>query len=93
MTETVSMEKEKEFVEFVTKALVKHPEEVTVGFREDPEAYTIEINVSQEDCGKIIGKKGKVISSIKTLVSLISSDREKKWILDVPDKKDQASES
>ena len=57
------------FVEYVVKALVDAPEEVKVT-TEDGENSTrvIKIACRKEDTGKIIGKKGKTIIALRSLV-------------------------
>jgi len=59
-----------EFTEYLVKSLVSDPEEVRV--KEFPtdelDTILIQIIVNNEDVGKIIGKNGKLINSIKTLV-------------------------
>lgn len=57
-----------EFSELIVKKLVKEPDLVKVQEFEDDEEITIEIVVSEEDMGRVIGKKGKVANSIKTLI-------------------------
>ena len=57
-----------EFSELIVKKLVKEPDLVKVQeFKTDDETV-IEIVVSEEDMGRIIGKKGKIANSIKTLI-------------------------
>ena len=85
------MDKIKELVEFIAKALVYHPEEIKVSCREDEDAYVVEVTASEEDYGRIIGKKGKIIHAIRTLISMAATDHKKRWVLDVPATKDQAS--
>ena len=48
----------KELVEVIAKALVDHPEEVTVTETEKDNATVVELRVSPTDMGKVIGKQG-----------------------------------
>ena len=57
-----------DFSELIVKKLVKEPELVKVQQFEDGEDTVIEIAVSEEDMGRVIGKRGKIASSIKTLI-------------------------
>ena len=57
-----------EFSELLVKKLVKEPDLVKVQQFEDDEETVIEIAVSEEDMGRVIGKRGKIASSIKTLI-------------------------
>lgn len=57
-----------DFSELIVKKLVKEPDLVKVQQFEDGEDTVIEIAVSEEDMGRVIGKRGKIASSIKTLI-------------------------
>ena len=57
-----------EFSELIVKKLVKEPDLVKVQQFEDGEDTVIEIAVSEEDMGRVIGKRGKIANSIKTLI-------------------------
>ena len=76
----------KALIEYITKALVEHPEEVQV--RESGGARVrIELSVAKDDMGRVIGKSGKVANSIRTLLR-VAADREgKQATLDVVEPK------
>lgn len=57
-----------EFSELIVKKLVKEPDLVKVEEFEDGDNTVVEIVVSEEDMGRVIGKKGKIATSIKTLI-------------------------
>lgn len=57
-----------DFSELIVKKLVKEPDLVKVQQFEDGEDTVIEIAVSEEDMGRVIGKRGKIANSIKTLI-------------------------
>ena len=57
-----------DFSELIVKKLVKEPDLVKVQQFEDDDETIIEIVVSESDMGHVIGKKGKIASSIKTLI-------------------------
>lgn len=57
-----------ELTEFLVKSLVEDPETVSVRQIEDDDAINIEVLVSEDDMGSIIGHEGQVISSIRTIV-------------------------
>ena len=57
-----------EFSELIVKKLVKEPDLVKVQEFESDEDTTIEILVAEADMGRVIGKKGKIATSIKTLI-------------------------
>ena len=57
-----------EFSELIVKKLVKEPDLVKVQEFTSDDDTTIEILVSEADIGRVIGKKGKIATSIKTLI-------------------------
>ena len=57
-----------EFSELIVKKLVKEPELVKVQMFEGEDENVVEIIVAEDDMGRVIGKKGKIATSIKTLI-------------------------
>jgi uncharacterized protein len=64
---------DKEFVEYVVKALVTHPEDVKVRRSVDDMGVLLELSVHPEDMGKVIGKAGATAKSIRTLLRVLGS--------------------
>ncbi len=58
----------KDLVLQVTKALVDHPEDVRVAKMERNNHILLEITVNPDDVGKIIGKQGRIIKAVRTVV-------------------------
>ncbi len=57
-----------ELLTFVAKSLVDHPEQVRVQTTEGPEGTILELNVAEEDMGKVIGKQGRIAKAIRSVV-------------------------
>ena len=57
-----------ELLTFVAQSLVDHPEQVKVTETEGPEAIILELNVAEEDMGKVIGKQGRIAKAIRAVV-------------------------
>lgn len=64
---------DKEFVEYVVKALVNHPQDVSVRRSVDDMGVLLELSVNPEDMGKVIGKAGATAKSIRTLLRVLGS--------------------
>src|ERR1700727_771236 len=64
---------DQEFVEYVVKALVGHPEDVHVRRSVDDMGVLLELTVNPEDMGKVIGKAGATAKSIRTLLRVLGS--------------------
>ncbi len=73
----------KDLVEFIVKKLVKKPEEVSVSSIESEEQIVLQLKVEKEDMGRIIGKNGKTIKAIRTIVNIASAKFGKKVNLEV----------
>ena len=58
----------KALTEYIAKSLVDHPEEVTVEEIRHGSRVTLELSVSKEDMGRVIGKGGRVANAIRTLL-------------------------
>ncbi len=58
----------RELVEFLCRSIAHHPEEVRVTEAEDGDAVVFDIRVAAEDTGRIIGRQGRVIGAIRTVV-------------------------
>lgn len=63
----------KEFVEYIVKNLVDHPEHVCINEIGGTNTRILELSVAKSDIGKIIGKKGKTINAIRTLLMSVAS--------------------
>ena len=68
--------------EAIIKKILSDPESVSVKEFETEEENTIQIEVliSSEDMGKVIGKNGKIINSIRTIVQASSSLEDNKKV-------------
>ena len=73
------------FVDYVVKALVDYPDEVNVETVENGDGTSIQIRCRKEDIGKIVGKRGKTIMAIRSLVSGAAGRQRKRVSVDVLD--------
>src|SRR5476651_2735388 len=64
---------DKEFVEYVVRALVANPDDVKVKRSVDDMGVLLELSVNPEDMGKVIGKAGATAKSIRTLLRVLGS--------------------
>ena len=71
------MSKYFETVNFWMENLLDSVEKYTIESNEKGKYVDIVINVAQEDMGKIIGRYGRLISSLRTLVSSIAKNEKK----------------
>ena len=66
-------DKDKNFVEYVVKAIVDNPDKVQVDRKVDEMGVLIELTVAPEDMGKIIGKEGQTAKAIRTLLRVLGA--------------------
>jgi uncharacterized protein len=62
---------DKDFLEYVVKSLVDHPEEVRIDRTVDEMGVLLSLKVHPEDMGQIIGRAGSTARSIRSLVRII----------------------
>ena len=72
-------------VEFMAKALVDNPQHVEVTEIAGGHTLVIELKVAKEDMGKIIGKKGRNVQAMRTILNGASGKLKKKVVLEIVD--------
>lgn len=60
-------------VRFLVTSLVEHTDDVSVARRESGAGVTYEVSVNSEDVGKVIGRQGRIIKAIRTVVRAAAS--------------------
>ncbi|MCP4360792.1 MAG: KH domain-containing protein [Chloroflexi bacterium] len=63
----------KELLEFLVKNLVDYPDNIQVDVVDHASETVLELSVAQADMGRVIGKGGRVINSIRTLVQVAAA--------------------
>jgi hypothetical protein len=83
MAESGLTDSMKDLVEYIAKALVDHPEQVTVSEVRGENISVIELTVAKEDMGKIIGRQGRTAFAIRTILSNASMKIRKRSVLEI----------
>ncbi len=73
----------KELVEYIVKALVDEPDQVTVNEILGEQAIVLELRVAQPDIGKVIGKQGRIVKAIRLLLGAAGSKAKKRIVLEI----------
>ena len=68
-----SMEQDQEFVEYIVKALVDHPEDVKTERVVDEMGVLITLHLNSEDMGQVIGRMGQTAKAIRTLLRVVGA--------------------
>jgi uncharacterized protein len=75
----------RDLVEAMAKALVDHPDQVQVFETAGEQTTVMELKVSKDDLGKVIGKQGKTARSMRTILGAASTKLKKRSILEIVD--------
>ncbi len=73
----------KELIEFVAKALVDNPDQVEVAEIAGEQTVVLELRVAKEDLGKVIGKQGRTVKAMRSILSAASSKLRKRADLEI----------
>ena len=73
----------KGLVEYVAKALVDNPDKVKVDEVQDGNTTVYELEVDEEDIGKVIGRQGRVVRGLRALVKAAATRKGTRVDLDV----------
>ena len=65
------MELDRQFLEYVVKALVDHPDDVKINRTVDEMGVLLTMDVHADDMGKIIGRSGNTAKAIRTLLRVV----------------------
>ncbi|MCF0262389.1 MAG: KH domain-containing protein [Sphaerochaetaceae bacterium] len=76
---------EKELVEYIVKSLVDQPENVEVNVVEGEKSTILELRVSPDDIGKVIGKQGRIAKALRTILSATATKSGKHASLEILD--------
>lgn len=76
---------DQQFVEFVVKSLVSHPDSVVVERRIDEKGVLLELTVNPEDLGRVIGKRGATAQSLRTLLRALGTKNDARYNLKIID--------
>ncbi len=77
------MERIQEFVEYIVRSLVSDHEHVLVNVNEEHNTVRVNVNVAQDDIGRIIGRKGRTVNSIRSLLRVLGSESGMRVELDI----------
>lgn len=72
-----------ELVKLIAKNLVDNPEAVRVNEVEGEQALIVELRVSPDDMGKVIGKQGRIAKAIRTVVKAAATKTNKRVTVEI----------
>ncbi|MCX6728488.1 MAG: KH domain-containing protein [Candidatus Saccharibacteria bacterium] len=80
---------DQQFVEFIVKSLVGHPDDVVVERIIDEKGVLLSLTVNPEDLGRVIGKRGVTAQSLRTLLRALGTKNDARYNLKIVNNDDQ----
>jgi hypothetical protein len=76
----------KELLEYLARSLVDEPDGVSVqSFEEDDGTLVLELHVAEGDAGKVIGRGGRTVAALRTVMKAAAVRRGRRVLVDVVD--------
>jgi len=76
----------------MAKAVADHPDEVSIESFEDDGVMVAELTVDPEDLGKVIGRQGRTVRSMRMILEAASEKLELPWELDIVEDDDEVDD-
>ena len=76
---------DQQFVEYIVKSLVGDPDAVKIDRRIDEKGVLLELTVSPDDLGRVIGKRGATAQSLRTLLRALGTKNDARYNLKIVD--------
>ena len=73
----------KDLITDIVQAIVDNPEEVSVNEIESTQSIILEVMVAKGDMGKVIGKRGRNVQSIRTILGAAAGKTRKRYVLEL----------
>ncbi|HEV2706225.1 MAG TPA: KH domain-containing protein [Pyrinomonadaceae bacterium] len=73
----------REAVETILKALVDNPDAVEVRVVEGDRATVIEVEVAEGDVGKVIGRQGRTVKALRSLLHAAGVKQNRRFVLEI----------
>jgi predicted RNA-binding protein YlqC (UPF0109 family) len=77
----------KELVQFLAQRLVNDPDAVEVKEKHGDTSSVLELRVAKEDLGRVIGKQGRTVNAIRTILNAVASRTNRKVVLEIIEEK------
>lgn len=72
-------------LEYLARALVDQPDDVSVEAFEEEDALVLELTVAEDDVGQVIGRRGRTISALRTVMRACGAASDQRVLVDVVD--------
>ena len=75
----------KELIELIVKGIVDNPDKVEINEIIGEKSSIYEVRVDSDDIGKVIGRQGRNIKSIRTIVNAAAQKDDKRAVIEIVD--------
>ena len=72
-------------LEYLARSLVDQPDEVKIEAVEEDDALVLELSVAEDDVGQVIGRRGRTISALRTVIRACGAASDQRVLVDVVD--------
>ena len=72
-------------LEFLARSLVDNPDGVSVEASEDEDVLVLELRVAGDDAGQLIGRRGRTISALRTVMRAAGAAQDRRVLVDLVD--------
>ena len=70
---------------YIAKGLVDRPDDVKVEAFEEDDALVLELHVAEDDTGKVIGRSGRTVNAIRSVMRACGAKQGRRVLVDVID--------
>ncbi|MGH2634299.1 MAG: KH domain-containing protein [Tepidiformaceae bacterium] len=74
-----------QIIEYLAKALVDEPDEVKITENDDGDRFVVRLDVAEGDWGKVIGKGGRIASSMRSMIKVAAVKEDMRVGLEIGD--------
>jgi hypothetical protein len=73
----------KDLIEYMARAIVENPDEVVVTEEEEERDYIFHLRVAESDMGRVIGKEGRIVNAMRTLLKVAAIRKGTRAVLEI----------
>ena len=74
-----------ELLEFLAKSLVDDQDAVSVTRAEEDDALVLELRVAEDDTGQVIGRRGRTITALRSVMRAVGASQDQRGLVDLVD--------
>jgi predicted RNA-binding protein YlqC (UPF0109 family) len=74
-----------ELLRFLAKSLVDDQDAVSVTTAEEDDAIVLELSVAEDDTGQVIGRRGRTITALRTVMRAVGASHDRRVLVDLVD--------